>query len=72
MVADPKEVLTDGDPAYYTVDDGFGPRHFVFSPDGKTAYLLNELTAQIIVYNYENGKLTPVQTIASTTCRRQK
>lgn len=64
---DAANVLTQGDSAYYTVDDGFGPRHIVFSPDGKHAYLLNELSGQIIVYNYANGKLSPVQTIASTT-----
>ena len=38
-----------------------------FSPDGKTAYLLNELAGNIIVYSYEDGKFTPKQTIASTT-----
>ncbi len=64
---DASKVLTEGDSAYYTVDDGFGPRHIVFSPDEKHAYLLTELSGQIIVYNYANGKLTPVQTIASTT-----
>jgi 6-phosphogluconolactonase len=66
--SDPKNVLTPAnDPGYYTIDDGFGPRHFTFSPDGKTAYLLNELAGNIIVFDYTNGKLTPKQTIASTT-----
>ena len=66
--SDPKNVLTPAsDPGYYTIDDGFGPRHITFSPDGKTAYLLNELSGQIIVYDYANGKLTQKQTIASTT-----
>jgi 6-phosphogluconolactonase len=65
---DPKNVLTpDGDPGYYTVDDGFGPRHLIFSPNGNTAYLINELAGNIIVFSYENGKLTPKQTINSTT-----
>ncbi len=64
---DAANVLTPADPPYYTVEDGFGPRHFIFSPDGKTAYLLNELAGQVIVYNYNDGKLAPVQTIASTT-----
>jgi 6-phosphogluconolactonase len=65
--SDGKDILSESDPAYYTIDDGFGPRHFIFSPNGKNAYLLNELSGQIIVYNYDNGKLTQVQTIASTT-----
>jgi len=65
---DPKNVLTPAnDPGYVTVDDGFGPRHMTFNPDGKTAYLLNELAGNIIVYSYEDGKFTPKQTIASTT-----
>lgn len=64
---DAANVLTDNDPAYYTIDDGFGPRHIVFNPDGKKAYLLNELSGEIIVYSYANGKLNPIQTIASTT-----
>jgi len=65
---DAKNVLTPAnDPGYVTVDDGFGPRHMTFSPDGKTAYLLNELAGNIIVYSYEDGKFTPKQTIASTT-----
>ncbi len=64
---DAKNVLTPAnDPGYVTVDDGFGPRHMTFSPDGKTAYLLNELAGNIIVYSYADGKFTPKQTIAST------
>jgi 6-phosphogluconolactonase len=66
--SDPKNVLTAAnDPGYVTVDDGFGPRHMTFSPDGKTAYLLNELAGNIIVFDYSDGKFTPKQTIASTT-----
>jgi len=66
--SDPKNVLTAAnDPGYVTVDDGFGPRHMTFSPDGKTAYLLNELAGNIIVFDYADGKFTPKQTIASTT-----
>jgi 6-phosphogluconolactonase (cycloisomerase 2 family) len=34
---------------------------------GKTAYLLNELAGNIIVFDYNNGKFTLKQTIASTT-----
>ena len=30
--ADATNVLTRVDSAYYTVDDGFGPRHIIFSP----------------------------------------
>lgn len=61
----PDNVLSENDPAYLTIPDGYGPRHFTFSPDGKNAYLINELSGQIIVYAYSNGKLAELQTIAS-------
>ena len=36
-----------------------------FGANGKFLYVLNELSGNIIVYAYDNGKLTEVQTIAS-------
>jgi 6-phosphogluconolactonase len=52
---------------YYSLPDGSGPRHFTFHPNGKTAYLLNELRGDIVVYNYANEQLQEVQTIVSAT-----
>jgi len=47
---------------------GTGPRHFVFSPDGKILYQLYESSAQLAVYDFNNGhptlKQTPVSTVA--------
>ncbi len=60
--AEPVKIL---DPEYYTVPDGSGPRHMVFSPNGKFAYLLNELSGTIIVYAYDNGTLTEIQTVGN-------
>ena len=57
--------LTPSDPPYYELPDNSGPRHITFSPDGKYAYLLNELSGQVIAFQYSNGKLTQIQTIAS-------
>ena len=57
--------LTALEPAYYEVPDGSGPRHFTFHPNGKFAYLLNELSGNIIVYEYNNGALKEIQTIVS-------
>lgn len=57
--------VTESDPPYYEIPDGSGPRQFIFHPNGKNAYLLNELSGDIIVYDYANGKLTETQTIAS-------
>ncbi|HEX6915328.1 MAG TPA: lactonase family protein, partial [Chitinophagaceae bacterium] len=67
---DPKNTTAPLSPAgtpYYIVPDGSGPRHFTFHPDGKTAYLLNELIGEIIVYRYNGETLEEVQTIASAT-----
>jgi 6-phosphogluconolactonase len=37
---------------------GSGPRHFRFSPDGKTLYFLHEQNSRIQVYGFAGGKLT--------------
>jgi 6-phosphogluconolactonase len=49
---------------YVNVKPGNGPRHMVFSEDGKYLYLVQELAAAINVYRYNNGKLTQVQTLS--------
>ena len=47
---------------------GSGPRHFVFSPDGKILYQLYEQSARLAVYEFNNGnptlKQAPVSTVA--------
>ena len=50
---------------------GAGPRHFTFHPNGKYAYLIEELTGHVVVYQYQNGKLKQVQR-TSTLPRGQK
>lgn len=37
---------------------GAGPRHFAFSPDGKTLYQLQEQDSRLSVYDFAGGKLT--------------
>ncbi len=37
---------------------GAAPRHFAFSPDGKTLYQLQEQDSRLSVYDFANGKLT--------------
>ncbi len=64
---DAAEPLSPASTPYYTLPDGSGPRHFIFHPNGKTAYLLNELRGDIVVYNYSNDQLQEIQTIASAT-----
>ncbi|WP_027775572.1 lactonase family protein [Paraburkholderia caledonica] len=45
---------------------GTGPRHLVFGADGKHAYLTSELAATVSIFNYDDGKLTQVQTVSLT------
>ena len=46
-------------------DPGHGPRHLAFNPDGKYAYLMEELSGTVAVFSYKNGKLTAIQNISS-------
>ncbi|WP_345102690.1 lactonase family protein [Mucilaginibacter panaciglaebae] len=42
---------------------GDGPRHMEFSPDRKFLYVIQELSAFVRVYKYDNGKLAFIQAI---------
>ncbi len=46
---------------------GSGPRHFTFSPDGRNAYVINELLSTVTAFSYDakTGRLKEVNT-AST------
>ncbi|MNF28282.1 6-phosphogluconolactonase [compost metagenome] len=44
---------------------GSGPRHFVFHPNGKFAYCVEELTGTVSAYKYSNGKLDSFQRITA-------
>ncbi len=57
--------LTTLDPPYYEIPDNSGPRHFTFHPNGKFAYMINELSGNIIVYAVNGGALTELQTIVA-------
>jgi 6-phosphogluconolactonase len=47
---------------------GAGPRHLAFHPNGRFAYVINELTATITVFQWDAsaGTLTPVETTPAT------
>jgi 6-phosphogluconolactonase len=54
--------LTPASDPYEETEPGTGPRHFTFSPNGKFAYLIQELSGGISVYRYNgNGELALVQ-----------
>ncbi len=49
------------------VAPGAGPRHFAFHPNGKLAYVINEIGNTITGFRYaaEKGELTEIQTIST-------
>ncbi|MBP5173229.1 MAG: lactonase family protein [Bacteroidales bacterium] len=46
-----------------------GPRHMVFSADGRFAYLLGELGDRLVVFSYSDGALEPIQSIKAYSGR---
>ena len=59
--------LTPAAHPYASVKPGSGPRHLVFSPDARFAYVLNEMAATVTVFAYDaaTGQLTEQQSIAT-------
>jgi 6-phosphogluconolactonase len=59
--------LTPNNPAFTPIKAGAGPRHMVFRPDGKFAYLINELNSTINAFAYDrkSGVLTEIQTVTT-------
>jgi 6-phosphogluconolactonase len=59
--------LTPNDPPAASVQPGSGPRHFAFHPDGKRAYVINEILCTLTAFDYEakDGKLTERQTLST-------
>ncbi len=62
-----KGTLTPNKPAFAKTDAGAGPRHLSFSPDGKFAYVADELKSTISVFSYDagHGALHSIQTIST-------
>ncbi|MEU4602056.1 lactonase family protein [Kribbella sp. NPDC023972] len=48
-----------------TLKTGAGPRHLAFHPSGRYAYVANELDSTITVCRYDNGRLTPTNTVST-------
>ncbi len=59
--------LTAADSKFVPVAPGAGPRHLVFSPDGKFVYVINEIISSITAFSYEarTAAMTEVQTIST-------
>ena len=53
-------------PSPYEISEaGAGPRHFEFHPNGKFAYLMEEMSGSVSVYAYRDGQLTLLQNISA-------
>ncbi|MBN7812798.1 lactonase family protein [Algoriphagus sp. H41] len=48
----------------FPMTPGDGPRHLAFSADGKEVLVVEEMTAMLDVFSYENGKLAPKQRLS--------
>lgn len=61
--------LSPGASRAYVAPPGSGPRHLVFSIDGRFVWLLNELTAEVTALRWDaqQGQLTPVQTLPTSS-----
>ena len=59
--------LTPNDQPWTKIEPGAGPRHFTFHPNGKFAYVINELNSTIVafVYDGDNGTLEEIQTVST-------
>jgi len=55
------------DPASVKIAPGSGPRHLCFSPNGKFAYLINEMALTVTAFRFDaaNGTLSEIQTIST-------
>ena len=61
-----KGTLTPHQPPAVSLAPGAGPRHFAFHPDGRRAYVINELSSTVTAFDYDGaGKLTERQTLST-------
>lgn len=61
--ANPDLPLTAAKPAAVQLPPGSGPRHLLFSADGKHAWLTMEMSAQVAVFDYRDGQLEQTQMV---------
>jgi 6-phosphogluconolactonase len=59
--------LEPNDPPFAKVAPGAGPRHFAFHPNGKFAYVINEIACTITAFKYDpqSGRLTEIETVST-------
>jgi len=59
--------LEPNDPPGASIAPGSGPRHFAFHPNGRFAYVINELKSTVTAFAYdaERGTLQTLQTVST-------
>jgi 6-phosphogluconolactonase len=62
-----KGMLATNDPPSVSLKPGAGPRHMVFRPDGKFAYVLNELNSTVTPFAFdpETGGLKELESVTT-------
>jgi 6-phosphogluconolactonase len=62
-----KGQLTKNEPPAVKLASKSGPRHFAFHPNGRYAYVINEManTVTAMQYDAEKGALEPIQTVST-------
>jgi len=58
-----QEVIANGVAAKVSADSG--PRHITFSPNGRFAYVMSELSGKVTAFRYHEGRLETLQEIVS-------
>ena len=57
--------LLPGQPAFNSVKPGSGPRHIVFYPDGRWAYVINEMASTVTAFACDpQGSMRELQTLS--------
>jgi 6-phosphogluconolactonase len=59
--------LAPNDPPFAKVAPGSGARHFVFHPNGRWVYLINEMGSTVVLFDWDTkrGALKEVQTVST-------
>jgi 6-phosphogluconolactonase len=62
-----KGTLQANDPPFATVEPGAGPRHFAFHPDGRYAYVNNEMASTVTAFRYDpdRGAFETIETLST-------
>lgn len=62
----PERPLVAAETPFVPVPEGSGPRHLVFSADGRYAYLTLELAGQVMAFAHQDGMLRQLQSYSLT------